>query len=251
MTNLRKLIKLESSIHLPIPIIELRFILLIAVSFFLFCSATTGTNLRDIKTFDLQNALLYPFGISVLNTTARTLLFLEAIAMSMLISMSMAGDLNSGFAETMLSYPISRKELLTSKAILYLAILVATNIIAISLGILFSPFTYPSWVIGLYLIIAVAKSFFIISSALLASITFKKPIPSAMVLTFFWFGLSIFGSAIPTPSKYLFLPEDLIMTKIAWTDTVFGLVGIFVLSIVMFLTAVQTFRKLPIMREQT
>lgn len=138
MTNLRKLIKLESSIHLPIPIIELRFILLIAVSFFLFCSATTGTNLRDIKTFDLQNALLYPFGISVLNTTARTLLFLEAIAMSMLISMSMAGDLNSGFAETMLSYPISRKELLTSKAILYLAILVATNIIAISRDSIFA-----------------------------------------------------------------------------------------------------------------
>lgn len=247
MKNLRKLIKLEASVHLPVPFIELLFIFVIGTAMYVFANSFQGLSVFSIQT-------LYASGIITLHNNLSTLFLLNALGFSMIISLSMAGDLNNGFTETLLSYPVSRTELLSSKAILYAIVLIVSNFVAVILGMLFSPLIYPTWALPLYLAIVAGQSLLIVASALFTAIAIKKPIPSAMVLVFFWFGLSLSSNLIPTPYKYVLLPTELLSAvftnNIGWSEVICCLVSLFIISICLFSLATLIFRKLQIRRGQ-
>ena len=59
MKNLKKLIKLEASVHLPVPFMELLFAFIVAISMFAF-----GGSFQSLPFFDIQS--LYSQGITTL-----------------------------------------------------------------------------------------------------------------------------------------------------------------------------------------
>jgi len=251
MSKLKTLIKMELAIHVPAPVMELFFVLVVGYTIFSFGTATFNmTSQGDINTIDLRN-IVNLFSLNLLKDSLKNVFFLNAIALTVLISMSAAGDLDSGFAETVLSYPVGRTEFILSKVVLFSAIPVTSIIIAILVGILLSPFIYPVWAILLVIIIVISKSFFITMLSFLSAILLKKTIHSAMILMFFWFILFLFCSLIPTPYKYVFFPEDVLILKDIWTEASLGLLGASMASIGMLLLTILYFRKLPITREQT
>lgn len=250
MSKLKTLIKMELEMHVPVPVVELFFVLIVAYSMLSFGTASFNSSYQgSISSTDLLN-IVNPFAFNLLRNTTTTVFFLNAIALSMFVSMSLAGDFSNGFVETILSYPIGRTEFILSKFILFSAISIMSTIVALLVGVLLSPLTYSFWIILLFVIIVIGKSFLIVSSSLLSALLLKKTIPSAMALIFFWFVLSFFGSLIPTPYRYVFFPEDVVLVQDVWTNAFLGLVGIFAVSIGILLIMILYFRRLSITRDQ-
>ncbi len=207
------LCKLEWSAFYQFPTLEGIFALLLGIAF-LFTSAITG---RDpgisISPFPVWDGgevyeyyLEYVMDIttSVLGIIFTLFAFVFVFIASLMIAFNFGKSLDDGFAQTCLSYPVSRKGYVATKLVMFLLVfLLLSFIAAISSIYIFIPGPKPITAMVLFFISYSLFTLLVTSCIVLIAILTKNAFSTIVGGTGIWMGFLLLGSLSEIPAVVL------------------------------------------------
>ena len=210
-----------------------------------------GTALSEYYTNLAERGALYSF-TTIISISA----YIMAFAIPLLLSFSLAASFENGLLETLLSYPISRKNLLLARAGIIVAVMSVSVGLASMLSVsIFFPGLQPVSGVALMIIACIFTCLSITSGSMLLAVVSKRIGMTSAGGAGLWIAVLFMASSSPeyrvidgivNPIQLIVRYLNIGGVGVSMLDVSLGLLGALLLGLALLTTSVLVFEKVDI-----
>ncbi|MFX0096035.1 MAG: ABC transporter permease [Candidatus Hodarchaeota archaeon] len=240
-----QMIKLEVKARTPFPVVEFFFML-----FILLCLSSSGV-LSDyygtVPGVDINRVRFSSFvHMNWLLAISRTILIL-AIILTILISISIAGEYEKGTMTTLLSLPVSRVQYLGAKCFVYGILSISASLSALLIVWLLTPFPLSALEMLEVTMICIRSVVFFLSLSIFVAIISRKASITLLTLLAIDLGILFVFSSLDEPFRYFFDPSTILIATDLVDALLWGIALPLITGMVLFGLAFYQFSKIDIL----